>query len=571
MKNPLAQQYSNSAPAGRGWIAETAAGFGRAAAAVPDGLAAGVLAGVGPVQGLYAGVAGPLFGGLRTGTALMAVSATAASASAAGAALANVPAADRRAAAALLSVLVGGVLILAGRMHFGRCRAWISHAAVSGVLLGVAVNIALGILPGLTGNPLPGIGTPIAHAITLPAHERRLDIASIVLGLTALLLLTTLARKGFPRAAAPVALIVPTLLTVLPGMGAVHRVGELGGIPRGMPMPHLPDPARASWNLLSGAAAVAVIVLVQGLGAAESLPGRNGLRRNADRDLAAEGIGNLAAGVLGGVPVGGVSARDGRNSAGGRTRWAIVSSGLWMLVLVTVLAPLAGLLTVPALAAVLFAVATGVVRVAEPGQVWRGGAGPRIVLITTLAATLVLPLAWAVAVAVGQSVLSRFDRAGLDARVRTLVVVPESTARESISASVARLETPGRLPEGVPVVLEIRGSVRYGGAHTVASRLPEPAATGGPDVVLRLCDGTACSAALLGIIADYTVRLAVSGGRLYLDGFDPGAADSWPDAALARHGLRLDHFPGGWTPAPRWPAGYAPVLVRPIIIATNGA
>ena len=64
------------------------AGLPNAIASVPDGLAAGVLAGVSPVHGLYAGFAGPLAGGLTAGTRLMMITTTSAAALAAGDALA---------------------------------------------------------------------------------------------------------------------------------------------------------------------------------------------------------------------------------------------------------------------------------------------------------------------------------------------------------------------------------------------------------------------------------------------------------------------------------------------------
>jgi SulP family sulfate permease len=71
--------------------ADIVAGLPRAISSVPDGMAAAVLAGVNPVQGLYAGFAGPIAGGLSSHTRLMVITTTSAAALAAGSALAGVP------------------------------------------------------------------------------------------------------------------------------------------------------------------------------------------------------------------------------------------------------------------------------------------------------------------------------------------------------------------------------------------------------------------------------------------------------------------------------------------------
>ena len=72
--------------------ADMVAGLPRAISSVPDGMAAAVLAGVNPVQGLYAGFAGPIAGGLSSHTRLMVITTTSAAALAAGSALQGVPA-----------------------------------------------------------------------------------------------------------------------------------------------------------------------------------------------------------------------------------------------------------------------------------------------------------------------------------------------------------------------------------------------------------------------------------------------------------------------------------------------
>jgi sulfate permease, SulP family len=94
--------------------ADMIAGLPGAIGSVPDGMAAAVLAGVNPAQGLYASFAGPVVGGLSSSTRMMVITTTSAAALAAGSALQGIPADKRPAAIPLLVILVGIALVAAG-------------------------------------------------------------------------------------------------------------------------------------------------------------------------------------------------------------------------------------------------------------------------------------------------------------------------------------------------------------------------------------------------------------------------------------------------------------------------
>src|SRR5450755_4891499 len=110
--------------------ADIVAGLPGAISSVPDGMAAAVLAGVNPVQGLYASFAGPIVGGLTSNTRLMVITTTSAAALAAGSALQHVPQAQRPAAIPLLVILVGVVLVAAGIIRLGRYTRFVSYSVM---------------------------------------------------------------------------------------------------------------------------------------------------------------------------------------------------------------------------------------------------------------------------------------------------------------------------------------------------------------------------------------------------------------------------------------------------------
>jgi len=383
--------------------ADIVAGLPRAIAGVPDGMAAAVLVGVNPVQGLYAGFAGPIAGGLSSHTRLMVITTTSAAALAAGSALQGVAPAQRPAAVALLVILVGVVLIAAGIARLGRYTRFVSYSVMIGFLTGIAINIVCGQIADLTGAPAQG-AFPLAKAIDVLSHPGLINLASLLTGLGALAILTLLARTRLAVLSSLFALVIPTVVVVLVGAESVARVGDKGDIPRGIPLPHLPDFRLFSLSLVTGAVAIAAIVLVQGVGVAEAAPNPGDARPNPNQDIIAQGVGNLASGFFRGIPVGGSVGQTALNvSVGARTRWAVIWSGLWLLVILAVFSGLVAKIAVPTLGAILIFAAIGSLQLGELTSIMRTGRGSQIAVVTTFAATLFLPVAAAVGIGVALS------------------------------------------------------------------------------------------------------------------------------------------------------------------------
>src|SRR4051794_5837164 len=158
---------------------DAAAGIPGAIGSVPDGMAASVLAGVNPVQGLYASFAGPIAGGLSASTRLMVITTTTAAALAAGSAINGYSGADKGKALILLTLLAGLVMILAGLAKLGRYTRFVSHSVMMGFLTGVGANIIFGQIPDLTGAPSEGSNS-LAKAFNVLTNLDEIDKASLV-------------------------------------------------------------------------------------------------------------------------------------------------------------------------------------------------------------------------------------------------------------------------------------------------------------------------------------------------------------------------------------------------------
>jgi MFS superfamily sulfate permease-like transporter len=194
-------------------------------------MAAGVLAGVSPVHGLYASIFGPVAGGLTSSSKLMVITTTSAAALAAGSAVSSVPADQRPEALFLLTVLAGGLMIAAAALRLGRLTRFVPHSVMIGFLTGVAVNIILGQLPDLVGSDVSG-DFALAKAWHLLLDPRSIGFASLVTGLGALGLLVIFGRSRlrpgpFYAGARGRALLGATSYAVLSDYAA--RIAGVGG------------------------------------------------------------------------------------------------------------------------------------------------------------------------------------------------------------------------------------------------------------------------------------------------------------------------------------------------------
>jgi sulfate permease, SulP family len=490
------------------------AGLPGAIASVPDGMASAVLVGVNPVYGLYASMTGPVAGGLTASTKLMLITTTTAAALAAGSALEGVPEDARPGALFLLTMITGVVLVLAGLLRLGRYVRFVSYSVMTGFLTGVAVNIILGQLGDFTGIATDG-ATAVAKAWSVLTNLAALSFPSLLTGVAAIAIIIGLNRTRLAALSALAAVVLPTVAVVVSG-AHVSRVADMGDIPRGLPMPVLPDLGALSFELITGAVAVAIIVLVQGAGVAESAPNRDGSVSNVNQDIVAQGVANIAAGVFRGQPVGGSVGQTALNRAfGAQTRWASISSGLWMLLILVAFSRLVGAVAIPILAAVLIYAAIGSLRPAEIATIWRTGSTSKIALLTTFVATLTLPIAAAVGVGVALSLILQLNSEAMDLRVVQLVPRDDGHLIER--------DAPQTLPSNEVTTLDVYGSLLYAGARTLQARLP--ATTGSHDaaVVLRLRGRTSLGATFYRVVAAYSRQLAASGSRLYLSGLSPAA------------------------------------------------
>ncbi len=486
------------------------AGLSLAISNVPDGMANGILVGVNPILGLYASMFGPFTGGLFSSTQLMIITTTAAASLAAGQSLGNLTGDARASALALMVLLIGLFQIVFGLLRLGRLIRFVSYSVMTGFLTGVSALLVLNQLPIITGYMGEG-DNKITQTLDLLAHIGEINVPSFALAILTFILALILPKTRLGSFGTLTAIIIPSILVVILSLESVEIVGDVGTIPSGFPMPFLPSFDNISFDVLSGAAAVAAIILVQGAGVSQSVPNPDGSRRNVSRDFFAQGAANTASGLFRGLPVGGSLSATALNVIyGGRTRWASILAGLWMAIIVLIFPSLVSYIAMPALGALLILAGTRSIKFTEMASIFRIGWPSGIVSITTFLATLFLPIQAAVGLGVVLSALLYLARSSNDVLVVELVKLDE--------AHIEERKPPRELPSNKITVLDIYGNLFYAGARILEKLLPDPRNAEKPIVILRLRGQTNLGATLVEVLSTYAEKLQAINGQLYLTG-----------------------------------------------------
>lgn len=496
-------------PSGARLRKDSVAGLTVAVASVPEGMAGGILAGVNPIYGLYANIIGPLAGSVFSSTQLMVIQNTSAVSLIAGQSLLGLPSQEHDSALFLMVVLAGVIALAAGLLRLGRMTRFVSYSVMTGFLTGIAVVLILSQLPTLAGYEVEGANR-ITQTIDLFWKINQLHAGSLIMGMITLGIAIVLQRTPARGFAALLAIAVPSVLVGLLNLENVQTVGDLGKIPRGIPMPSLPSFAHF-FDVLSGAFALALIVLVQGAGVSQTVPNPDGSKRRISRDFIAQGLGNIASGLFQGLPVGGSVSTTALNVMTGATRrWGAISSALWLALVVFGVPGLVAYVTMPALGAVIILAGWHSIKPPDLIAVWQAGWSARVAAITTFLGMLVLPMQFAVALGVAISILLHVSEASSDVSVVELVRCGEGKIEER--------KPPAQLSSNQVIVLDVYGHLFFAGARKLEQLLPSPENAQHPAIILRLRGRTLLGATLVEVLSRYLEKLKEVGGRLYLTG-----------------------------------------------------
>jgi high affinity sulfate transporter 1 len=415
------------------WSADLGAGVMLLAIAVPEQLATARLAGMPPITGIYAFIAGTVLFALLGSNRQMSVGADSTIAPLFAVGIAHLAATGSPhyiALVGLLAVVVGVLVVLVGVLRLGWISEFLSAPIISGFLAGVAVIIVVHQLPDLFGLPAT-TGSTVHRISHVVAHLGDTHGWTLAIGAAVFAVVVASERVDRRIPGALLGLIASTVVVAAAGLHG-HGVAVLGTVAHGPPHVGL---TQLSWSSLRSvlpiAGVVALVVVSQSAATTSAFvtPGTDGV--DVNRDFIGVGAGSVVSGLFGSFAVNASPARTAAvASTGGRSQ----AAGLGAAVAIVALVPAAGLLTdVPqaTLAAVLIFVASRIFHAKDLLHILRFSPWEFALALITLVVVAVVGVEQGIAVAVGLAILDRTRRS---ARPQTFVLgrIPGTTSWEDV-------------------------------------------------------------------------------------------------------------------------------------------
>ena len=367
--------------------------------ALPLSIALALASGVGPEQGIYTAIMAGFVISFLGGSNVQVAGPTAAFATI----VAGIVAENGMDGLVVATIMAGIILVVMGFLKFGNLIRFIPYTITTGFTFGIAVTILIGQIKDFIGltfqtSPVETMEKVEAIADSIGTFNWQ----ALVVGLVALAILIIMPRFTEKIPASLIAIVVTIIMVKCIGMD-VKTIGDLYTISNKLPgltVPHVN--LTMIMQLFPDALTIAVLAGIESLLSCVVADGMVGTRHKPNMELVAQGAGNLASALFGGIPATGAIARTAANiKNGGRTPIAGMVHSVTLLLILVVLMPYAAWIPMPAIAAILFMVAYNMSGWREFVSLCKSSPKSDIlVLVTTFVLTVVFDLVVAIEVGI---------------------------------------------------------------------------------------------------------------------------------------------------------------------------
>ena len=381
---------------------------------VPTALAYAVMAGVPAQAGLYAAMAA-LFAYTIFGTSRhMKVTASSTMAIMSASVVATLAGGDPVAFAqltAMLALIIGVMLLVAGIIRLGFIADFLSKPVVTGFVFGLALVIAVGQAPKLFGVPSSS-GNFFEQAWSLLANLDQTNPYTLAISIFSIVLLI-LIKKFLPKIPSGLVVLAVSILVTTALDLAAKGVSIVGEIPTGLPEFGFPQVDLAAIPfLIAGAAGIVFLAVGESLGTARAYASKYHYPIDQDQELIALGAANFATSISQGFAVdASLSTTATSENSGARTQLSsLVTSGM-LLLTILFLAPLFTNLPNAVLGALVITSVTGLLDLTDFRRYWHARRTDLIIAVTALIGVITTDVLTGMMLAVLLSVIMVIYRA----------------------------------------------------------------------------------------------------------------------------------------------------------------
>lgn len=441
------------------FIKDVTAGIIVAIIALPLSIALALASGVGPEAGIFTAIVAGFVISALGGSCVQIAGPTAAFATI----VAGIVARDGMDGLIIATIMAGIFLILMGLFHFGSLIKFIPYTITTGFTSGIAVTIVIGQLKDFFGVTYPDGVKPIETTEKMKAFVQNISSVNtdaLIVGIVSLAILI-LAPYIFKKVPGSLIAVIVGILMVQFLPLKVSTIGNLYTISNSLPSFHMPAIRFSTISAsVSNAFTIAVLAAIESLLSCVVADGMINSKHRSDMELVAQGAGNIASALFGGIPATGAIARTAANiKNGGRTPIAGMVHSVTLIIVLVVLMPYAGMIPMPTIAAILFIVAYNMcqwrtfrdlVRTAPKSDI--------LVLIVTFVLTVVFDLVVAIEIGMVLACLLFIKRMSEETHADSWVYTDDDTP--DIDEHLQKLPLQIR-------VYEITGPLFFGAADAI--------------------------------------------------------------------------------------------------------
>ena len=450
------------------FVKDVTAGIIVAIIALPLSIALALASGVGPEAGIFTAIVAGFVISALGGSSVQIAGPTAAFATI----VAGIVARDGMDGLVIATVLAGVFLILMGICRFGSLIKFIPYTITTGFTSGIAVTIVIGQLKDFFGVTYPEGVRPIETMEKLAAFLENVGTvnpAALIVGAVslAILIISPYIFKKIPGSL--IAVIVGIFMVKFLPL-KVSTIGNLYTISNALPSFHLPA---VNFEIVQAAIpnafTIAILAAIESLLSCVVADGMINGKHRSDMELVAQGAGNIASALFGGIPATGAIARTASNiKNGGRTPVAGMVHSITLVIVLVVLMPYAGMIPMPTIAAILFIVAYNMCQWRTFLQLVKTAPKSDIlVLVVTFVLTVVFDLVVAIEIGMILACLLFIKRMSEETKAESWVYTDDDT--------VAVNENLRMLPAAIRVY-EVSGPLFFGASDAIEHIIVEESA-----------------------------------------------------------------------------------------------
>ena len=324
--------------------------------ALPLSIALAIASGVGPEQGLYTAIIAGFFISFFGGSRVQIGGPTAAFV----VIIYGIVASYGTDGLIVATILAGIILVIMGICRFGSLIKYIPYTITTGFTCGIAVTLFVGQLKDFFGMDIASVPSEFLDKVIVYAKNiSTINLTATLIGLLAVVIMLLWTKVTDKIPGSLVAIVVTTAIAYFAKL-PVNTIGSVyGKLNSAFPSFHVPSiTMNLIQQMISPAFTIAVLAAIESLLSAVVSDGMIGDTHKSNAELIGQGLGNIFSGFFGGIPATGAIARTAANVRnGGRTPIAGIAHCITLTIILLVLMPLAALIPMTTLAAVLLVVA----------------------------------------------------------------------------------------------------------------------------------------------------------------------------------------------------------------------